>query len=473
MRRALALVLTSLLASCTASEPGAGDESDGKADDLSGTARAAKLPDPNAAAPPPTSWRPPSVSRWPDTYVIFNNTGCGHDCTRADQDTLAPRSVMLKMLNAAIRSVRRGGTIRIANYNISSSPGLEPLREALRYAMDEKGATVRIVMDVAQDRPDSGTGQLAAEGAEVRYLVGLRYRSSFEPDVERTGIMHSKMVLIDDVLLFTGSSNFSTSAMITNEENTVVLRGSRHAARIGAFRCQFERMFEAGVEPGAVQRADDDPIRREAIAGIDACEIEDISFPPSGALTENRSRTFDAVASAIRGAGASIDLAPDMLAHPGLVSALTRRARRAREAGEAFRIRVVLDGSEGALGNPAFGECLSAVAVRDDLDIEVRYWPGTAEIFQLLHHKMMLIDATSDATADEGTLWNGSANYSARAMRWSFENVARYPAAEFGDLVDAFGVRFERIFDGALTREELEREEGLSVPDCPLDLATL
>jgi phosphatidylserine/phosphatidylglycerophosphate/cardiolipin synthase-like enzyme len=459
--RALRILLV-LTVGCGSAAPTDPAPDDGKADELSGTAARAKLPDPNAAEPPPASWRPPAVSRWPDAYVIFNNTGCGQTCAAADQEELLARSVMMKMLNAAIRSVKQGGTIRVANFNISASPGVQPLHDALRFAMEEKGATVKIVMDSAQDVPDSRTRKLAEDGAEVRFVVGLRHTSSFEPDVERTGIMHSKMLVVDDKVLVAGSNNFSTGAMTTSEENSVVLRGTRHAARIAAFTCQFDRMFEAGVPAGEPQRADDDPIRHAAISGIDACETEDVLFPPSGALTEDRSRTFSAISRVIRDARVSIDLAPDMLAHPGIVSAIARRARRARDAGEPFAVRLVLDGSEGALGNPAFGECLAAAAERDGTDIQVRYWAGNGEIFQLLHHKMMLIDAGEP----DGALWNGSANYSAKAMRWSFENVTRFPAADLGDVVDVFAARFETIFAAARPAAEL----GGKVPACPLDL---
>jgi phosphatidylserine/phosphatidylglycerophosphate/cardiolipin synthase-like enzyme len=122
------------------------------------------------------------------------------------------------------------------------------LHEALRYAMKERGATVKIVMDSAQDIAQSRTNALAADGAEVRFLVGLRYPGS-------AGIMHSKMVIVDDRVVFAGSNNFSSSGLITNEENSVVLRAPRHLARVQGFTCQFERMFEAGVAPGQTQPA--------------------------------------------------------------------------------------------------------------------------------------------------------------------------------------------------------------------------
>src|SRR6185436_4745774 len=48
------------------------------------------LPDPNAELPPPVEWTVPAMAEWPASYVIFNNTGCGHDCTSADSAALAP-----------------------------------------------------------------------------------------------------------------------------------------------------------------------------------------------------------------------------------------------------------------------------------------------------------------------------------------------------------------------------------------------
>jgi len=38
------------------------------------------------------------------------------------------------------------------------------------------------------------------------------------------------------------------------------------------------------------------------------------------------------------------------------------------------------------MGNPAFGECLTDSAAVNGYDMAVRYWPGTPEIFQLMHH---------------------------------------------------------------------------------------
>ena len=66
----------------------------------------------------------------------------------------------------------------------------------------------------------SRTTLFASQGAQVRFLNGMTSTSG-SPSV---GIMHSKIVAIDDQLVFTGSNNFSSTGFVTNEENSIVLR---------------------------------------------------------------------------------------------------------------------------------------------------------------------------------------------------------------------------------------------------------
>ncbi len=425
-----------------------------------------ELPNPNAAIFPEASWMPPAVSTWPSSYVIFNNTGCGHDCTPADQQALASRSVMIKMLVAAIDNVKENGIVRVSNFNISSSNSAKPVVDALVRAMTVKHATVRVVMDEAQNNATSRTTLLAQQGAEVRFLDGIHSTTSTgSPSV---GIMHSKIVVVDDEVVFTGSNNFSSTGLITNEENSVVLRGTPNAARIAAFQCDVDKMFAIGVPPGMPQRTDDD--RKADMLKLDACNTAEVFFPPTGTVATGSSITFSKVLGAISGSTRSVDLAPDMLAHPGIVSALISRAKKAKTAGQPFAVRLVLDASEEALGNPAFGECLSDAAAKFDLDFAVRYWPGTADIFQLMHHKFMIIDAEDPAKA---TLYNGSANYSAKALKLSFENVTKYGNTTHREIVDAFTARFAQLFTQAKTSAKLASEDGIDLPACPLNIDTL
>lgn len=420
-----------------------------------------QLPNPNAATAPDVTWLPPALSDWPDNYVIFNNTGCGHDCTQTDSSALAPRSVMIKMLVAAIDNVKPGGLIRVSNFNISSSNSAKPVLDALVRAMQTKNARVRVVMDEGQNNATSRTTLLAQQGADVRFLDGIHFTTSSGTPSE--GIMHSKIVIVDDEVLFTGSNNFSSTGFITNEENSVVLRGAANANRIAGFACDVDKMFAIGVPAGKPQRTDTE--RRADILALDACNGPDVWFPPSGTLATGSAITFTEISNAIKAATKSIHLAPDMLAHPGVISAIVSRAKKAKTDGKPFEVKLVLDASDEALGNPAFGECLADAARLDDLDIAIRYWPGNHEIFQLLHHKFMIIDAEDPALA---AVYNGSANYSAKAFKHSFENVTRYTNATHRALVDAFVARFHRLFADGKTRARVEAEDGLDVPDCVL-----
>src|SRR5258706_508834 len=135
------------------------------------------------------------------------------------------------------RNVQDGGIVRVSNFNISGSASTKLVVDALVYAMQTKHATVKIVMDEAQNNAMSKTTWLAMNGAQVKFLNGLSYTNSAGPSV---GIMHSKIVAVDDQIVFTGSNNFSATGFITNEENSVVLRAPENGARIASFICDID-----------------------------------------------------------------------------------------------------------------------------------------------------------------------------------------------------------------------------------------
>jgi phosphatidylserine/phosphatidylglycerophosphate/cardiolipin synthase-like enzyme len=418
------------------------------------------LPNPNASVFPEAAWQPPAPSSWPASYVIFNNPGCGQACTQAQQTAMAPRSVMIKLLVSAIRDVKQGGTIRVSNFNISSSASAKPVLDALLWAMQERGATVKVVMDEAQNNATSRTTLLAQQGAQVRFLDGIHYTNSVGPAV---GIMHSKIVVVDDQVLITGSNNFSSTGFVTNEENSVMLRAPTYNARIAAFTCDVDKMFDIGVVPGQPQKTDAE--RRTALLALDQCNTDDVWFPPTGTVATGDSITYGKVSSAIYNAKKSLAFAPDMFAHPALVSTIISRAKKAKSQGQPFSVKMVLDASEEALHNPAFGDCLTVAAAKHGLDLQVRYWRGTPEIFQLNHHKFMIVDQDDPSAA---SVYNGSANYSAKALKWSFENVTRYRGSELREVVDAFTARFTKLFADAKDKTGMAAA-GHPVPSCPLD----
>jgi phosphatidylserine/phosphatidylglycerophosphate/cardiolipin synthase-like enzyme len=423
------------------------------------------LPNPNADVYPEVGWQVPALDTWPNTYVIFNNPGCGTTCAQADASAMAPRAVMIKLLVAAIHEVKDGGIVRVSNYNISTSATVKPVVDALLWAMQTRHATVRITMDEAQNNATSETTLLSQQGAEVRFLAGLSYASSgSSPSV---GIMHSKIVAVDDKVVFTGSNNFSSTGFVTNEENAVVLRSTTNASRIAAFTCDIDKMFDIGVAPGQPQPSD--AARKDALLALDQCNTADVWFPPTGMTATGDSITFQHVLEAVAGAKRSISIAPDMMANPQLVYALIARSKQAKQAGEPFTIKLVLDASSEALGNPAFGDCLAVSGDKNHLDMQVKYWRGNPDIYQLMHHKFMIIDEDDPSGA---TLYNGSANYSSRAMSYSFENVTRYRGAAYREIVDTFTARFAKMFEAAKDKAGLAAA-NVTAPSCPLSAGSL
>ena len=190
MRRLAAILL--LLSACASSgDEGGASGPGGKADDPSESG--SELPDPNADEAPPADWLPPPVAEWPDAYVIFNNTGCGRACGTADQEALKSRSVMVKLLVAAIHEVKEGGIIRVANFNISSSSGVTPVVDALMFAMRERGGVRRravvaapgVVEDDVRRRP---LGHRRHRPLDRRRQLGVgigQHAALDRPDVEQ------------------------------------------------------------------------------------------------------------------------------------------------------------------------------------------------------------------------------------------------------------------------------------------------
>jgi hypothetical protein len=68
-----------------------------------------------------------------------------------------------------------------------------------------------------------------------------------------------------------------------------------------------------------------------------------------------------------------------------------------------------------------------------------------------------------DAAKTSRAVFNGSANYSPKAFKQSWENVTRYKGAAFKPVLDAFRGRFQRLFDAAQTAADLPD----APPSCP------
>jgi phosphatidylserine/phosphatidylglycerophosphate/cardiolipin synthase-like enzyme len=118
-----------------------------------------------------------------------------------------------------IRQARLNVDVAIYNFNLWS------LRDAL-IAASRNGVSVRVVTE--SDNLDSAeTQELIEAGIPV---LGDR----------RESLMHNKFVIIDHLVVWTGSMNFTTHGAYLNDNNLIRLRSSRLAEN---FIMEFEEMF--------------------------------------------------------------------------------------------------------------------------------------------------------------------------------------------------------------------------------------
>ena len=160
----------------------------------------------------------------------------------------------------AIAAARR--TLRVQIYTFTSRPVLAAL-----LAAERRGVAVRVIVDAGQfrtDRNDTRAVQrLAAAGIEV--LVDTV-----------PGLMHDKIMIVDDTTVLTGSFNYTWSAEHRNAENLVALRDP---ALVAAY-VQNWRARRAAARP-LLAAADPVPVRAPATA---MAAVDD----PGGEVRGNR-----------------------------------------------------------------------------------------------------------------------------------------------------------------------------------------
>ena len=119
-----------------------------------------------------------------------------------------------------------------------------------------EGARRRALAEAAPDAADALVAT-ARRGIEVYVVVEkqqqdlavLRTLTEGGVDVRVDGngsAMHHKFVVVDGVILATGSFNWTQNAEHRNDENLVVLYDEDVAA---AFAGEFQRVWDEGVEP--------------------------------------------------------------------------------------------------------------------------------------------------------------------------------------------------------------------------------
>lgn len=331
-----------------------------------------------------------------DIEVILTQPFCDV-CTAADKAILKARSQLAKKVVELIDGAQT--SVDFAQFTFSVSEIADALERA-----HARGVQVRLAMDSAQDQSGSRAKQLQSKGIDVVFVAG-------KPSGSRAGLQHAKFVLIDGRILLTGSANYSSTGTTINEENALLLRGTPVHPVIAGFACHFEAM--RAQDPDA--------------AG--ACSNERVAFAPSGAP-----RTM--IRDQLRAATKSIDVIMHHFTFADLAKELKNAAQRGVE------VRLLLNETTREEHSGGFWDDLVAAGGR------IRYKRVNAAEYQLLHHKLAIIDGR--------VLLNGSGNWSGTGFFNNFENYGVYRNAH---VMRQFRALFHRLWHWSLETPFLDANQ--------------
>lgn len=247
------------------------------------------------------------------------------------------RSTLLSAIKSATKS------IHLVMFGLTDRPILSALAKKI-----EEDIPTTIYFDVG------GSGKIS------RHLQG----SDLHP-IKNAGLMHQKILIVDDETVFIGSANMTT-ASLQMHDNLVVGLTSKNIAK---FLIDHEP-YHSGYFKTKV--------------GGQEVEIWLLPDPRGSALSEIRKK--------IRAAKKSIRIALFTFTHPGLVEELIS----AHDKG--IKVTVVIDMHSGLGASSKVVEKLKNAGLRVHLSKGI----------QLLHHKFVYID--------EETLITGSANWTKSAF---------------------------------------------------------
>ena len=269
----------------------------------------------------------------------------------------------------------------------------EPLIDTL-IALDAEGITVRVVTDSDNEELDS--------------IRRLRENGISVVADNRSALMHNKFIVIDDVVVWTGSLNYTTNGAYCNNNNAVRLVSSRLAAN---YTAEMDEMYQ---EQSFGPRSADDTPREEL--RINAVLIENY-FAPEKEIAPIIARTIENGTSEILFLAFSFT-------YEEIGEAILSRA----EDGVSVRGVFETVGSETPFSYyPVFRDAaVPTLSVRQD---------GNPRI---MHHKVIIVDGES--------VIFGSYNFSASANDSNDENVLIVHDPEFASF---FVEEFEFVWDEA------------------------
>jgi phosphatidylserine/phosphatidylglycerophosphate/cardiolipin synthase-like enzyme len=351
--------------------------------------------DPGADGPPPGGGKADGFAAERALEVLFTSPHCDV-CTTSDKEAIAARAPITSRLVALLDGAER--TVEIANFTFSA----RDLEAAVLRARG-RGVSVRVAMDQGQKNGDTVATRLESAGVPVRFVSGAAGGDGQPP-----GLQHAKFVIVDETTLATGSNNWSSTGTTINEESTIVVGALPGDPLVAAFGCHFEAMWAGTPEAAA------------------ACSTDEVAFSPGGEAVRR-------LRDGLRAAQTSIDVLMHHLVFEDLLKELAKAAER------GVKVRIVVNAADrDEHRGPTWDRLARAGG-------ELRYKQTNAELFQLMHHKLAIVDGR--------VLLSGSGNWSGSAFFKNHENFVRWTDPR---VVQAYGRAFERLWTWSLTAASLD-----------------
>ncbi|MGB0591659.1 MAG: phospholipase D-like domain-containing protein [Myxococcota bacterium] len=362
-----------------------------------------------------------------------------------------------EVINAAEHS------IDLAMYSFREKSLLDELEAAA-----DRGVRVRVILDSARSDRSEPDGTISARiealGIDVRYVNKIMHHKFMVVDGRRDGVLTPEQALV-----FTSSGNFSYSAGMRFDENTVIIE--RNAEFAGMFLSQFSLMwnnsrdFDYGQVPAyafieTLEPEDiPDDSRFEMLFTSDNFDLKTTSHGPGFSMVSGRNAVSDRVVELIERADRSILVASGHLRSRPIAEAIL--AKHAEDP--TMDIRVYLDGQEYISHWYYYhlvdereaclveaGDSVSKQQACTDRGFYYSYAMHEAGIpirfkhyayrwhytyAPQMHHKYIVLDGE--------TVLSGSYNLSDNAEHNTLENLVVY---QLDSLADSFTSNFDRMW---------------------------
>lgn len=331
-----------------------------------------------------------------EVEVILTQPYCDV-CTAADKAVLQAQSPITRKVVELINGAET--SVDAAQFTFS----VRAIEDAL-LAAHRRGVHVRLAIDAAQAVGDNVATRLKAQGVAVEFVAGSPATAT-----QPAGLLHSKFLLVDGDTLLSGSNNWSSTGTSINEESDILIKSDPTDPLIAGFTCHFEAIY------------------RHDFQGSGRCSTapKEFAFSP-GSATKNLLR------DQIRAAKTSIDV----LMHHLVFADLVKELAKAQESG--VRVRVVVNVADRDETTGRDWDRLRRAGGR------VRYKRDNDAEFQLMHHKLAVID--------DKVLVNGSGNWSGSAFFNNYESFVRYDDAR---IVTPFRDLYDRLWTWSLDAASL------------------